>query len=158
MEFILFQVGENEEVLDKNSNNCMVLTKKGAKTVIAAARGLGRIIPRKVKLQVWSSMETPASQTAEYIAEELGVKRKFLKTLDTTDLNSFLQVAFEHGNGDNLIIITHNSSLSEWSEKLTGFKLPFTAAAAAGFSIDPAAPDTAELLWFIHPKYLKNIG
>lgn len=158
MQFILFQVGESEEVIDKSGNTDMVLTKKGAKAVIAAARGLGRVIPRKVKLQVWSSMEAPASQTAEYIAEELGVKRKLLKTLENMDLNAFLQIAFEYGNGDTLIIIAHNSNVSEWAEKLTGLELPFTDAAAAGLSIDPATPAAAELLWFINPKYLKNIG
>lgn len=158
MEFILFQVGESEEIIDENGNQCPILTKKGAKAAIAAARGLGRIIPRKAKIQVWSSMSAPASQTAEYIAEELGVKRKFLKTLDTNDLTTFLQIAFEHGSGDTLIIIAHNDNLSEWTEQLTGLRLPFTDAAAAGLSIDPAVPESADLLWFVHPKYLKNIG
>lgn len=158
MEFILFQVGESEEVVDKNGNPCPALSKKGAKAAIAGARGLGRIIPRKAKIQVWSSMSVPASQTAEYIAEELGVKRKCLKLLDTTDLNTLLEIAFEHGRGDTLIIIAHNSNLTEWAEKLTGLKLPFTDAAAASLSIDPAAPESADLLWFIHPRYLKNIG
>jgi len=158
MEIILFQIGESEEKIEKNGEICRVLTKQSAKAVADAAGGLGRVIPRKVKVQVWSSMAAPSSQTAEIIAEELGVKRKFLRSLDTSDLDTLLRTAFEHGREECLILIGQQPNLGDWVEKLTGLKLPFRPAAAAGLAIDPAAPDHGELLWFIQPKYLKNIG
>ena len=158
MDLILFQVGESKETTDKHGNCTVCLTKKGAKTVLTAARGMARVIPRKVKLQVWSSVETPSSQTADYIAEELGVKRKFLRSIDSDDLNSFLETAFEYAKSDVLLIVSHHTNVTEWSKKLTGLDLPFVNASAAGLSIDPANPESGELQWFIQPRYLKNIN
>lgn len=158
MYIIFFHTGETEEKQTKQGETVTVLTKNGEKAVTDAAQGLDRIIPRKVKAQVWSSMSAAASRTAELVAEELGVKRRFLKTLDTDDLATLLATAFEHGTDDCLVFVSHQPYLSEWSKKLTGLKLPFVEAAAAGFTVDQPTPAKGELLWFIRPKYLKRIG
>jgi Phosphohistidine phosphatase SixA len=158
MYIIFFHTGESEEKQTKQGELCTVLTKNGEKTVNDAARGLDRIIPRKLKTQVWSSMAAAASRTAELIAEDLGVKRRFLKTLDTDDLDTLLATAFEHGKEDCLVFVSHQPYLSDWSQKLTGLKLPFVEAAAAGFSVEQSDPAKGELLWFILPRHLKRIG
>lgn len=158
MNIILFHSGKSKQKKKKNGEAAELLTKEGAKRVASAAGGLDRIIPRKVKIQVWSSMSGASSQTADIIAEELGVKRKYLKTLDTDDLTTILNTAFEHGNGECIILVSHQPFLSDWAKKLTGLKLPFTDATAACLDIDPEKPLKAELIWYIKPKYLKNIG
>ncbi len=158
MYIILFHIGEAGEKPSKQGEIRTVLTKNGEKAVIDAAQGLDRIIPRKVKTQVWSSMSPAASQTAELVAEELGVKRRFLRTLDTDDLATLLATAFEHCNDECLIFVSHQPYLGDWSLKLTGLKLPFSEASAAGFTVERETPARGELLWFIHPKILKRIG
>jgi phosphohistidine phosphatase len=157
MYIIFFHTGEAEEKT-KQGETRSVLTKNGEKAVIDAAQGLDRIIPRKVKTQVWSSMSPAASQTAELVAEELGVKRRFLRTLDTDDLSTLLSTAFEHCNEECLIFVSHQPFLGDWSRKLTGLKLPFCEASAAGFTVDQETTAKGELLWFIRPKILKRIG
>ncbi|HWQ61546.1 MAG TPA: hypothetical protein VN521_04500 [Negativicutes bacterium] len=158
MYIIFFHIGEAKEKQTKQGETVLALTKDGEKTVTDAAQGLDRIIPRKVKAQVWSSMSTAASRTAELVAEELGVKRRFLKTLDTDDLATLLDTAFEHCTDDCLVFVSHQPFLGEWARKLTGLKLPFVEASAAGFTVEQPAPAKGELLWFIRPKYLKRIG
>lgn len=158
MYIIFFHTGETKDKETKQGETVAVLTKDGEKAVTDAAQGLDRMIPRKLKAQVWSSMSPPASQTAELVAEELGVKRRFLKTLDTDDLATLLTTAFEHCADDCLVFVSQQPHLGEWAKKLTGLKLPFTEAAAAGFSVEQPSPAKGELLWFIRPKYLKRIG
>jgi phosphohistidine phosphatase len=157
MYIIFFHIGETEEKTAKGETD-IVLTKNGEKKVVDAAQGLDRMIPRKLKAQVWSSMSPAASRTAELVAEELGVKRRFLKTLDNDDLATLLTTAFEHCSEDCLVFVSRQPHLGEWSRKLTGLKLPFTEASAAGFSVEQPLPAKGELLWFIRPKYLKRIG
>lgn len=158
MYIIFFHTGESEEKQNKQGEIRVVLTKNGEKTVIDAAQGLDRIIPRKIKTQVWSSMSPAASQTAELVAEELGVKRRFLRALDTDDLATLLSTAFEHCCEECLVFVSHQPYLGDWSRKLTGLKLPFSEASAAGFNVDTETTAKAELLWFIRPKILKRIG
>jgi len=157
MYIIFFHTGETMEKA-KQGENRPVLTKDGEKAVSDAAQGLDRIIPRKVRTQVWSSMSPEASRTAEIIAEELGVKRRFLRTLDTDDLSTLLATAFEHCSEECLVFVSHEPYLGDWSRKLTGLKLPFCEASAAGFAVDRESPAKGELLWFIIPKILKRIG
>lgn len=158
MYIIFFHTGEAEEKTAKGET-VLALTKAGEKTVVEAAQGLDHIIPRKLRTQVWSSMSAAASRTAELLAEELGVKRRFLKTLDTDDLATLLTTAFEHSKDDDcLVFVSSQPHLGEWSRKLTGLKLPFGEASAAGFSVQQPLPAKGELLWFIRPKYLKRIG
>jgi phosphohistidine phosphatase len=157
MYIIFFHTGEAKEKT-KQGETRPVLTKDGEKAVTDAAQGLDRIIPRKLKTQVWSSMAPDASQTAEIIAEELGVKRRFLRTLDTDDLSHLLSTAFEHCSEECLVFVSHEPYLSDWSRKLTGLKLPFCEASAAGFTVDKDSTAKCELLWFIRPKVLKRIG
>lgn len=158
MYIIFFHTGESEEKVGKQGEQRVSLTKNGEKTVIDAAQGLDRIIPRKIKTQVWSSMAPAASQTAQFIAEELGLKRRFLRTLDTDDLPTLLATAFEHCSDECLIFVSNQPFLGDWARKLTGLRLPFTEGAAAGFTVDKDKTAKGDLLWFICPKTLKRIG
>lgn len=158
MNIIFFHTGETEIKENKHGEISTVLSKSGERAVSDAAQGLDRMIPRKVKVQVWSSMAPAASQTAELVAEELGVKRRFLKTLDSDDLSALLATAFEYGKDECLVFIGSQPFLGEWAKKLTGLKLPFAEAAAAAFAVEQDSQARADLLWFIRPKFLKRIG
>ncbi len=158
MYIIFFHTGETKEKETKQDELVTVLTKDGEKDVTDAAQGLDRMIPRKMKAQVWSSMSPAASRTAELVAEELGVKRRFLKTLDTDDLATLMATAFEHCPDDCLVFVSHQPHLGEWSKKLTGLKLPFVEASAAGFTVEQTTSTKGDLLWFIRRKYLKRLG
>lgn len=157
MYIIFFHTGMTKEKTNKGETE-KVLTKAEGRTVVDVAQGLDRIIPRKTKTQVWSSMSADSARTAELVAEELGVKRRFLKTLDTDDLTTLLTTAAEHGKGDCFIFVSNQPHLDAWSQQLTGLKLPFSEASAAGFSVEDPPTFRGELLWFIQPKYLKRIG
>ena len=158
MNIVFFHTGETETKENKRGETSQVLTKNGEKLVADAAQGLDRMIPRKVKAQVWSSMAPAASHTAEIVAEELGVKRKFLRTLESDDLSALLTTAFEYGKDECLVFIGSQPYLGDWAKKLTGLKLPFTEAAAAAFAVETDASTRGELLWFLRPKFLKRIG
>ena len=158
MEFVLFQQGEGKEVVDKSGQPKMVLSKKGAKAVVNSSRALTRLIPRKVKVQVWSSMSPIASETSELIAEELGVKRKLLRNLETEDITFILNTAVQYGGDDYIVIVSAQDHLQVWIEHLIGIQLPFAEASASGLSINLSDPQKSDLLWFLHSKYLRNIN
>lgn len=158
MEFILFQIGETKEKTNKSTNEpTLALTRKGRKAVISSAMGLSKILPRKAKIQVWSSIDPEASETAELIAEELGVKRKFLRTIDSTDLSMVINTAFTTTNDHCIVIVGTNANIAEWTSSLIGCRLPLVPAACSSLAIDPEKQDQAELLWFFQPTSLKNI-
>lgn len=157
MELILFQQGDGKEALDKNGETILVLSKKGSRTVRAAARVLSYFIPRKVKVQVWSSVAPVASNTAALVAQELGVKHKILKALETKDIDSILQAALEYGAENCIVLISSQECLQEWIKVLTAVEIPFAEASAAGLTVEPDNLKVAKMQWFVNGKYLKAI-
>ena len=70
-----FHAGDSKDKSDKEGATKRVLTRKAEKLTAKAASGISHLLPRKIKIEVWSNMEPHLTQTAEIIAEELGAQK-----------------------------------------------------------------------------------
>ena len=155
MEFVLFNAAGFETKVGKNGAVEELLTEKSEKIVVKSAQGLFRFIPRKVKVEVWSENIAYISQTAELLAEELGVKRKFTKSIGQEDFDKLQQMIQTHAEEKRVIIVCERPRISQWCQQLLGYELPFNECSTAGFRVDENGK--GELLWFVRQVELGRI-
>ncbi|WP_333595579.1 phosphoglycerate mutase family protein, partial [Anaerospora hongkongensis] len=74
MVIVLFRHGEAEDRVDLRDDGLRSLTAKGRKRTKKMAKIVNKLLPRKCKIQIWSSPLLRALQTAEILAEQVGVK------------------------------------------------------------------------------------
>lgn len=155
MDFVLFHAGKPEEKLDKHGNAADVISEKTEKVIVRSTQGLFRFIPRKVKVQVWSENIPHISRTAEILAEELGVKRKFTKCIGKDDVNELLKTIQGHAKDDCVVVVCERPQISYWCEQLVHYPLPFNECSTAGFRVHEDG--AGELLWFVQQVELGRI-
>ena len=155
MEFVLFHAGNFETKINKQGVPEDVLADKAEKVVLKSAQGLFRFIPRKVKVEVWSENIPYISQTAEILAEELGVKRKFTKQIGQEDFDKLQQMMEEHAADKCVIIVGECPRINQWCQQLLGHDLPFNECSTAGFRLEESGK--GELLWFVQQVELGRI-
>jgi hypothetical protein len=157
MEIIFFQVGETEEKTDKEGNVYSTLTSVAEKITIKVAEGIDRTLPRKQKVEVWSSIATHVSETAEIIAEELGVKRKFVKSIGGKSLQELINVITEYAKDRCLVIIGEHDFIVECVRYSTGLELPLENYQAVCIEVSLSEFSAGRLLWTAHPGILKRL-
>ncbi|TCL39444.1 phosphohistidine phosphatase SixA [Anaerospora hongkongensis] len=160
MVIVLFRHGEAEDRADLRDDGLRSLTAKGRKRTKKMAKIVNKLLPRKCKIQIWSSPLLRALQTAEILAEQVGVKVKIHNAISNGDfetLRANLTVCHED---DCILIVGHQPFLGEWTEQLTGMQLPFRKSTAAGVRFltgtQVNSRTEAELLWYIQPRFSKG--
>ncbi|HWR38962.1 MAG TPA: hypothetical protein VN611_05650 [Patescibacteria group bacterium] len=154
MEFILFPAAELESRTDKNGLAAEILGEKAEKFVVKSAQGLSRFIPRKVRVEVWSENIPYISHTADLLAEELGVKRKFTKSIGQEDFDTLQQMIQEHAPDKCVVVVGECPRILQWCQQLLGYELPFNECSAAGFRMEDGK---GALLWFVRQTELGRI-
>ncbi|MDW7659567.1 MAG: phosphohistidine phosphatase SixA, partial [Bacillota bacterium] len=73
------------------------------------------------------------------------------------DLAAFLDHTEKMSAQSTVIVVGHEPTLSEWSQKICGVWLPFKKGAAAAIDIQSFRPPIGQLLWFAQPKILRRL-
>jgi phosphohistidine phosphatase len=125
---------------------------------------MGRLLMEKGEKPdlIVSSPAKRAFSTAKKIAAELGIKKKHIKTsedLYLADINDFLEVISRiEDNIQNLMIFSHNFSITDFANFLTGEKInniPTCGAVKAELDINSwidIKDKKGRLVYFEYPK------
>jgi phosphohistidine phosphatase len=157
-ELVLFRHGKAEEsgpfVNDANRE----LTGKGRADIITAAESLRRFLLLEQNLLLWSSPLLRASQTAELLAAEFNIATvSCFDFIATGDFGALARETEKQQLNGCLVVVGHEPYLGDWSQIISGCRLPFKKAAAAGFKMQSWLPPAGELQWFIQPNFPRRM-
>ncbi|NMC27997.1 MAG: phosphohistidine phosphatase SixA [Syntrophomonadaceae bacterium] len=159
-ELVLFRHGkaENASLDVEIADVDRALTPKGVQDLKKSLVNLKIFLKSQHKILIWSSPLLRATQTAELIAKQLKVKKiTSFDFISTGDFTAFSDELGKVEDAVSLVVVGHEPYLSEWSQIISGCRLPFKKGAGAGFEIISTAPVTGELTWFMQPKILRRI-
>ena len=161
MRIIFLRHGEAEELHPLGVDEARSLTDRGRRRTRKMLKAIDKLIPKKCRVQIWSSPLLRAVQTADVLAETYEIKTKVYSAISNGDLDSLLDSLAQLSKDDCVFIVGHQPFLSEWLERLTGVSLPFKKSGTAALWYDPAANDSSgqpevELLWYVQPHYAKQ--
>lgn len=147
----LYFVRHGEAVDLAPSDHSRELTERGIERVEKSAKVLKRLgIAPTV---IYSSPRIRAKQTAEIIAETLGLDVKFEEDVnfgfDVTHVKTLLQGI---NTKDEVMFVGHNPDMSQVVHKLTGASVSMKKGGLARIDIINAKARRGELVWLIAPK------
>ena len=155
--FIRHGTAEKEKSHDGDAQRA--LTPVGQEKFTRAAAGIARLLSGKAGLFLWSSPLVRARQTAEILAEQIGLSKPVRCTFLAEPSWGNVVVALRALPADACVLLVgHEPMLSMWCEDLCGAHLPFCRGAAAAVKLPDTASGQGELLWFLQPRALRRIG
>jgi hypothetical protein len=152
MEIILVCAGGFEDTAEGKT-----LGDKARKQIDKVAQGIQRALPKKIKAEVWSSFDPHMSQLADLVADEIGIKRKFVRSITQDDIDELLKIIRDYGKDRTLVVIADHSRAAGWLEALLGFALPCREFSVAGLDLTLGDATAAELLWFAQPHITQRL-
>lgn len=145
MELFFFGVGtpkETEQAPDRD------IDEKTKRLVSRVAQGLLRSLPRKTKAELWTTVDPYLNAYAALVAEELGVKRKYTRTIAESRIQAILDLAAEHARDRCLIIVADTENIATWVKEISGLQFPLQDLSILAFLVDTDEGGPSELLWF----------
>jgi phosphohistidine phosphatase len=136
------------------------LTKEGAKKFRKAAEGFLRVVGEDAVSHVVSSPLVRARQTAEILAEVMGLSVEVTSTLAPGgELAKF--VRFVHGlkKVQGVVAVGHEPGMSQWVGELCfgrSGRVEMKKGAVAGIELADAGA-TGELVWLMQPGALRKL-
>lgn len=153
----LFRHGIAEKKTTDLNDDDRALTSKGKKELAESVPNLRYLLDTRHSIFIWSSPLKRALETAEFISQALGnsdiQKKDFIAAGDMQLLTEELKNLPKEST---LILVGHEPTLSIWAEQLTGVSLPFDKGSCAAIQFNN--PSESDLLWFLQPNSLKNLG
>ena len=160
MQIVFFRHGEAEEATELRDDEARSLTERGCKRTKKMTKVITKLIPSKCRIQIWSSPLIRAIQTAEIVAECIGIKIKINNAISNGDFEALRLNLAQCHKDDCIIIVGHQPFLGEWTGQLTGVRPIFRKSAAAGIHYETPADSTQEiqqeLLWYVQPNFSKR--
>lgn len=133
-ELIFIRHGKAEEEKADLDDASRELTEKGKDELKKNMPKLRLFLQTDQDYCFWSSPKLRAKQTAKIIARELPVKNIiYFDFISNGDFSGFCSELAKIMEPVSVVIVGHDPHLSDWSEKICGFRLPFKKGAAAGF-------------------------
>lgn len=157
MQVVFFRHGEAEDAGLLGDDEIRCLTEKGRKRTKRTGKMMCKLMPGKCRVQIWSSPLIRTVQTAEILADKVGVRFQLEESLANGDFDSLIKKLGSCHKDDCVILVGHQPLLGDWVEKLTGARLPFRKSSAAGVGYEIQTDEdggTTELLWYIQPNYV----
>lgn len=156
MELLLMRHGKAEP--PHRTDYDRELTAPGRKRIFDASYGLKKTL-QKQETYIWTSPLPRARQTADIVAEIIGVTAiSEHEAIYRGDLDSLNAGIIGLPEPSTLIIIGHEPCLSGWSERISGVLVPFKPGAVACYKISHRQPIIGKLRWFALPKVLAYWG
>lgn len=158
MELILIRHGEAEKSNLETEDALRPLTAKGIKLLERAIPNLCMLIKDRRNTKIWSSPLPRAYESALIIAKALKVKDVEIHDFVANgDFQAFSKELLSSEPKSYLIIVGHDPFLSDWSQMICGYTLPFKKGASAGFALTRTDPPTGELRWRVNLKVLRRL-
>ncbi len=124
------------------------LTSAGIRSAKAAIPRTFTLVERPDEHHIWSSPAVRARQTAEIVADAMGLSEiEEVPALYSDEVMAVRQMLDEE-KGD-LVVVGHNPFLEELSNTLTPVHLKFGKCAAACYIFPKGDLQSAELSWFV---------
>ena len=159
MELILVRHAKAESRMVPVSDEERALTPKGRAKAEAAARGLRHCLRGSKYIQVWASPALRSRQTAEIIADTLGVASlREHPSIYAGSLEELLKSWSEVDPETSVVVVGHEPHLGIWAKLLANVHLPFKKCSAAAFNVNPSEPSECGLKWFAIGKVLAKMG
>lgn len=155
MKYYFVRHGLAEELQDSDFNR--ELTEHGRGRVGTAARVMKRlnICPAKI----FSSPRLRSLQTAQIIAEELGMEVVVTDAVNFGfDLPDIQQLTRGLGSDDDVMFVGHNPDMSLVVHKLTGSNVAMKKGGLARVDVFSRKARQGELVWLIAPKAFDALG
>jgi len=158
MELVLIRHGQAEERGSRIIDDERELTPKGRIRLKKAVVGLKRLLCENSRFIIISSPLPRALQTAEILADGLGIENlKKNECVSDGNLGSLVSGWDKLDECDCIILVGHEPHLSYWSELICGITLPFKKGAAACVTLNTLKPPSGVLRWFAQPGVLEAI-
>ena len=160
LEIILMRHGKAELRSDAKPDFERELTSIGRKKIKQAARGLAQSLYKGRDVQIWTSPSVRTLQTAELLRAAFGKKCK-LHVADSIVEGNFADLQAEWRKTpslDVLLIVGHEPTMSEWTEKISGAALLFRPGSAASIQLDSPEQTIGSLTWFMRVGGMANLA
>ena len=133
------------------------LTKRGRRRVLTSAKVMTRlgIAPR----QIFSSPRLRARQTAEIVADALGMAATISEAVNFGfDLRDLRRLTQDFSADDELMFVGHNPDMSLLASEITGADASMKKGGLARIDVIGKRVDEGELVWLIAPKVFDALG
>jgi len=160
MELILMRHGKAEPRSDAKPDFERELTSIGRKKVRMAAQGLAQGLYKGREIQIWASPTVRTLQTAEVLRSAFG-KRTRLHVVDAIQEGNMSELRSEWSSTpgiDVLIIVGHEPTMSEWTQKTSGAALLFRPGSAAAILFEDPEQTIGSLAWFMRIGVMGRLG
>ncbi len=159
LEIILMRHGKAELRSDAKPDFERELTSIGRKKIKQAARGLALSLYKGRNVQIWTSPAVRTLQTAELLRTAFGKKCK-LHIADAIVEGNIADLQAEWLNTpalDVVIVVGHEPTMSEWTEKISGAALLFRPGSAASIQLDSPEQTIGSLAWFMRVGVIASL-
>ncbi len=145
---ILVRHAKTEERSPEIEDHERQLTSAGIRSAKAAIPRAFALVEHPEEHHIWSSPAVRARQTAEIVADAMGLSEiEEVPALYSDEVMAVRQMLDEEKG--NLVIVGHNPFLEELSGTLTPAHLKFGKCAAACYVFPKGDLQSAELSWFV---------
>lgn len=156
---VFIRHGTAEKAKNNDGDAQRALTPDGREKITRAAAGIARLLSGSAGLFLWSSPLVRARQTAEILAEQMGLSKPVICAFLTEQSWDSTAAALLALPADACVLLVgHEPMLGVWCEDLCGAHLPFRRGAAAAVKLPEVVSGQGELLWFLQPRALRRIG
>ena len=160
MEIILMRHGKAELHSDAKPDFERELTAMGRKKIKQAARGLAQSLYKGRDVQIWTSPAVRTLQTAELLRIAFGKKCR-LHVVDAIAEGNLAELQAEWRKTpalDVVLVIGHEPSMSEWTEKMSGAALLFRPGSAAAIQLETQEQTFGSLAWFMRVGVMAGLS
>ncbi len=159
---ILYRHGLAEDKESSEEDDLRSLSKRGKILLKKSVGGFKTMISNYGDLKIYSSPVLRAKETAEMLAEELGLDEPiYLEFLATgSGVSRLRELLKEIEPGNAAIVVGQQPYLSLWSQEISGTFLRFKKGSAACFSFpDEELGETkTDLRWFLQTRGFAKIN
>ena len=158
---ILYRHGIAEDKESAEEVDLRSLSTRGKALLKKSVSGFKTMISNYGDLKIYSSPTLRAKETAEMLAEELGLDEPtYLEFLGTgSGVSRLRELLNEIEPGDAAIVVGQQPYLSLWSQEISGTFLRFKKGSAACFKFpdEEVGESKADLRWFLQTRGFAKI-